>query len=66
MMSDTNWSGGTAVLAPPDEIQKSARVVPDELEDDDVSSAPEEASDSEIPGDPRSPHELQPPTKEAY
>ena len=30
------------------------------------TSASEEASESEIPGDPRAPHQTQPPTKDAY
>lgn len=33
---------------------------------DDENSAPEEDSQSENPGDPRPPHQTQPPTKEQY
>lgn len=33
---------------------------------DDESAAPEEDSQSEIPGDPRDPHQTQPPTKDEY
>ena len=32
----------------------------------DVSDASEEDSNSEIPGDPRSPHQTQPPTQEQF
>ncbi len=32
----------------------------------DETRAPEEESQSEIPGDPRPPHQTQPPTKEQY
>ena len=33
---------------------------------DTSTDAPEEASQSEIPGDPRPPHQMQPPTKDEY
>ena len=33
---------------------------------DTSTDAPEEASQSEIPGDPRPPHAMQPPTKDEY
>jgi len=32
----------------------------------DVTRSPEEESQSQIPGDPRPPHQTQPPTKEQY
>lgn len=34
--------------------------------EDDEDSAPEEDSQSQIPGDPRPPHQTQPPFKEQY
>ena len=33
---------------------------------DEISDAPEQDSQSEIPGDPRQPHETQPPTADQY
>jgi len=38
----------------------------DEGEEDSDASFDEESNDAEIPGDPRPPHELQPPTRDAY
>lgn len=65
IVNESNAAAATAVLPPPDGIQKARQPAAVER-NDDVSSAPEEDSQSEIPGDPRPPHALQPPTKDEY
>ena len=55
-----------APAAEPTVEEPEAGVADGEALADDSSRAPEEESQSQLPGDPRAPHEMQPPTKEQY
>lgn len=50
----------------PEKKEPTTGVAGGEASADDASRAPEEESQSEIPGDPRTLNEEQPPTKEQY
>jgi len=58
--------------APPPEIEAEERTEKTGFrgsaaaDADDETRAPEEENDSGIEGDPRPPHEMQPPTREQY
>jgi hypothetical protein len=64
-MNETNATEPTTQLSAPGDRVETPESATEEAAND-VTSAPEEASDSEIPNDPRPPHALQPPTKEEY
>lgn len=47
-------------------IETNTGEIPGGGNNTDASDAPEQDNNSQIPGDPRPPHELQPPTKTQY
>ena len=56
-LPDANHATDISTFNPPSD---------DDSDEDTNDSFDEESNDAEIPGDPRPPHELQPPTRDAY